>query len=76
MPIEDFIICTYCCVAELLVETEMNDIRQRGFAPKLTDAELITMEIVGEFLEKTPIPKFGDILKISGMTDFPIWAVE
>lgn len=52
MPIEDFIICTYCCVVELLAETLTDKLRQRGFAPKLTDAELITIEIVGEFLEK------------------------
>ena len=48
--IEDFIIAVYCCVDDLL-----KDIIQdypppsRGFAPSLTDAEVITMEIVGEF---------------------------
>jgi hypothetical protein len=77
MPIEDFIICAYCCVAELLVETETNNIRQRGFAPKLTDAELITMEIVGEFLEKDTDTKIWRYFKNQWHeTGFPIWAVE
>lgn len=71
MPIEDFIICTYCCVAELLVETKMNDIRQRGFAPKLTDAELITMEIVGEFLEKDTDTKIWRYFKNQWHDWFP-----
>ena len=47
MQEEDFIICVYCGVLELLPAIKL---RQRGFAPKLTDAELITMEIVGEHL--------------------------
>ena len=52
MPIEDFIISTYCCVVKLLKETLGNlNLRSRGFAPKFTDAEVITIEIVGEFLE-------------------------
>jgi len=51
MPLEDFIITVFCWVEE-----QMNSLvgehrlRQRGFAPKLTDSEVITMEVVGEFL--------------------------
>ncbi len=33
----------------LLQITQGRPIRQRGFAPSLTDSEVITMEIVGEF---------------------------
>ncbi|KTD60316.1 transposase (DDE domain) [Legionella santicrucis] len=53
MSIEDFIITVYC-----LVETELKKIigctplRQRGFEPKLSDSEVITMELVGEFMGK------------------------
>ncbi len=51
MSVEDFIITVYC-----LVDNELKKInktlRSRGFEPKLTDAEVITMEITGEFLGK------------------------
>ncbi len=51
MPIEDFIISVYCCVVEHWTElTEGKKLRQRGYAPKLADQEVITMEIVGESL--------------------------
>lgn len=51
MSLEDFIISVFCLVDDnfvLLVEEK--NLRQRGFVPKLTDSEVITMEIVGEFL--------------------------
>lgn len=51
MPLEDFIITVFCWVEEhsgLLIGDQR--LRQRGFAPKLTDSEVITMEVVGEFL--------------------------
>jgi hypothetical protein len=51
MPIEDFIISVYCCVVDLLEEALQDvKLRQRGCAPKITDEEVITIEIVGEFL--------------------------
>jgi hypothetical protein len=51
MPIEDFIINVYCLVdANLAKITQGKPIRQRGFEPKLSDAEVLTMVIVGEFL--------------------------
>lgn len=51
MSLEDFIITVYCCVVENINQI-LNDqqLRRRGYQPKLTDAEVITMEIVGEFL--------------------------
>jgi len=52
MPIEDFIIYVYCCVADAYDELVKTPLRSRGFAPKLTDSEVITMEIVGEFIGK------------------------
>ena len=49
--IEEFIIAVYLCVAEhlepLLV---LHPPRTRGFAPRLSDSEVLTLEIVGEFL--------------------------
>jgi hypothetical protein len=51
MPLEDFIISVFCCVEELLKEVVgCGRLRSRGFAPKLSDGEVITLEIVGEFL--------------------------
>ena len=47
---EEFIIAVFCCVDDFLKQiTQGRPIRQRGFAPSLTDSEVITMEIVGEF---------------------------
>jgi hypothetical protein len=52
MPIEHSIINMYCCVVDeynaLIKNPQM--LRRRGYAPKLTDAEVIAMELVGEFL--------------------------
>ncbi|MBK2126133.1 hypothetical protein IB691_12770 [Fangia hongkongensis] len=53
MPLEDFIINIYCLVDDMLLKLLKNKkLRQRGFAPKLSDSEVITMEIIGEFLAK------------------------
>lgn len=50
MPVEDFIIYVYCCVHDSYRETVKTPLRSRGFEPKVTDCEVITMEIVGEFM--------------------------
>ena len=48
--IEEFIIAVYCCVDDALkTMTDCKPIRSRGFAPGLSDAEVLTMEIVGEY---------------------------
>jgi len=51
MPLEEFIIAVFCGRESILQEimTEY-PLRQRGFSPKLSDSEVLTMEIVGEFL--------------------------
>ena len=47
MDLNTFIVAVFC-----LIDDQLNGrrIRQRGPAPKLSDAEILTMEIVGEFL--------------------------
>ena len=51
MPLEDFIIAVLCCVEDMWHESPApSRLRRRGFAPKLSDSEVLTMEIVGEFL--------------------------
>ena len=51
MSLDNFIIIVYCLVDDVLKKA-LNGakLRQRGMEPKLSDAEIITMEIVGEFL--------------------------
>lgn len=51
MPLEDFITWIYCWVDdECTLITAKTPLRERGFTPALSDSEVITMEIVGEFL--------------------------
>ena len=53
MLLEDFIISVYCLVDDELKNLiKKRPLRARGFAPKLSDAEVITMDIVGEFMGK------------------------
>lgn len=52
MDLDTFIIATYCLVDEAMNEllTEGTRLRSRGPNPTLDDREVITVEIVGEFL--------------------------
>lgn len=51
MPLEDFIITVFCCIDDMLNESlKDTKLRKRGFGPKLSDSEVITIEIVGEIL--------------------------
>jgi IS5 family transposase len=48
--IEEFIIAVFCCVDDALSGlTQGRPIRAKGFAPALSDSEVLTMEIVGEY---------------------------
>lgn len=51
MPLDEFIITVFCCIEALLQEVQRAyPGRQRGFAPRLADSAVLTMETVGEFL--------------------------
>jgi hypothetical protein len=51
MPVEEFIIAVFCWVETALADvTGGVKLRTRGLAPRLSDSEVITMEIVGELL--------------------------
>lgn len=52
MSVEDFIIYVYCCADDIYRTIVKQPLKRRGFMPKLSDAEVITMEIVGEFMSK------------------------
>lgn len=51
MPLEDFIISVFCWVEVQVAQVIQGvKLRQRGYAPRLRDTEVITMEIVGAVL--------------------------
>ena len=51
MSMENFIIAVYCLIDELSKNVvKEKKLRQRGFQPALSDSEMITMEIIAEFL--------------------------
>jgi len=51
MLLEDFIIRIFCLIDETLKNLRgTQKLRQRGFEPNLSDSEIITMQIVAEFL--------------------------
>lgn len=51
MPLEEFIITVFCWVETVLADVTAGvKLRTRGFAPRLSDSEVITLEIVGEVL--------------------------
>lgn len=53
MSIDDFIIAVFCIIDDQLKKLlRGKKLRERGRHPNLTDSEVITMEIVGEFLGK------------------------
>jgi hypothetical protein len=47
MDFNTFIVAVFCLIDDRL---KGRRIRQRGPAPKLSDAEVLTIELVGEFL--------------------------
>ena len=51
MSIHEFIISIYLIIDEFYSIIVTRPLRTRGFAPALSDVEIITMQIVGEFLE-------------------------
>jgi hypothetical protein len=48
MDLSTFIVAVFCLVDDRLKDRE--SLRQRGPSPKLSDAEVLTIEIIGEFL--------------------------
>lgn len=52
MPLENFIIAVFCQVDDFLKKNKFcgRALRKRGFFPKLSDSEVLTMMIVGELM--------------------------
>ena len=69
MLLEDFIIHIYLIVEDFL--QGCGQIRRGGRAPKLSDSEVITMEIVGEYLGLGYEKRIYDYFKTHWLTWFP-----
>lgn len=51
MTLDDFIIHVYCMIEEKIEKClKGHKLRKAGFAPRLTDGEALTLEVVGEYL--------------------------
>ena len=51
MLMEDFIITVYCLIDDTLKNLlGSQKLRHRGFEPKLSNSEVITIEVIAEFL--------------------------
>jgi hypothetical protein len=50
MTLDDYILTVFCLVDDQLRALHLDHLRQRGFAPLLCDSEILTIELVGEFL--------------------------
>ena len=51
MNLDEFIITCFCTIDELLpAVTKGKRLRERGPMPKLTESEVVTMELVGMYL--------------------------
>ncbi len=72
MKLIDFIITVFCKIDDMLKKiTQGKRIRQRGPMPKLSDAEVITMEVVGEFLGKDKEEEIHTYFKVHWSDLFP-----
>ena len=67
-----FIISVYSLVVEIMQSIEKNyNFRSRGFPPKLTDAEVITLEICGEFFKLHEDTEIYNYFKRHYLSYFP-----
>ena len=72
MPLEEFIIWVYCWTDENVAKVIGNQkLRSRGFKPALNDVEVITMEIVGEFLSHDTDKAIWEYFKRHWLPLFP-----
>lgn len=50
MTLDDYMLTVFCLVDDQRKLLHLDHIRQRGFAPALSDSAVLTIELVGEFL--------------------------
>ncbi len=71
MSLEEFIINVYIMVEENYKKIVTEPLRGGGYAPKLTDIEVICIEIVGEFLSIDEDKKIWEYFKTNWFDWFP-----
>lgn len=72
MPIEEFIINVYLMVEKYYLEIVTEPLRKGGYQPKLTDIEVICMEVVGEFLSLDQDKQIWEYFKHNWLDWFPM----
>ena len=76
MLLEEFIITVFCWVEDYFeLVTGGVKLRTGGFAPRLSDSEAITLEIVGELLGHDAMRRSGVISSGIGRRGFPVWGI-
>lgn len=72
MPLDNYIIAVFCLIDDLYSELTQNvKVRKAGAAPTLSDVELITMLLVGEFLGLADNKKIWLYFKSNFLHFFP-----
>ena len=74
MPPQDFLLLVFCLVDDELQALDLGRLRQRGPAPALADSEVITIELVGEYLELDRDTRLYDYFRARHARDFPALA--
>jgi len=69
--LKDFIIAAFCLIDDELKELEPKLPKRRGEKPSLSDSEIITMEIVGEFLKIDEDKLIHQYFKENWLSFFP-----
>ena len=71
MSTDDFIISAFCLIDDAFNKLQLPKLRSRGKVPELADSEVITMEIVGEFLGYDEDKKIWQYFKTHWSHFFP-----
>ena len=71
MPLDEFIINTYLMVEQYYNLIVQKPLRRGGYAPKLSDSEVICMELVGEFMGMDQDKQIWQYFKQHWLSWFP-----
>jgi hypothetical protein len=71
MSLDDLILTVFCWVDDELHAADLDHLRQRGPDPLLADSEVITMELVGEFLGHDRDARLFGYFRQHHAADFP-----
>jgi hypothetical protein len=74
MRMEDFLLIIYCLVDDEIKGLNLGKLRQRGFGPRLSDSEVITLELAGEFLGRDQDTDIFRFFRQYHLKEFPALA--